>query len=100
MPGKHHSILAMMVHAVTWERMLEVRCNNDQMRNLVTTPLESGSPGEKVWGIEVVGDLHTPNNSPGSLILDTSYTSLSLSSTSILSIIYYLSLFFLTLSLN
>ena len=58
MPGKHHSILAMMVHAVTWERKLEVRCINDQVRNLVTL-LESGSPGEKVWGIEVVGDLCT-----------------------------------------
>ena len=56
MPGKHHSILAMMVHAVTWERMLEVRCNNDQMRNLVIL-LESGTPGERVWGkIVVVGD--------------------------------------------
>ena len=48
-----YSILAMMVHAVTWERMLEVRCNNDQMRNLVTL-LESRTPGERVWGIVVV----------------------------------------------
>ena len=65
-----YSIFAMMVHAVTWEKILvlEVRCNNDQMRNLVTL-LESGTPGERVWGIVVVGDPHTPNNSPGSLIL-------------------------------
>ena len=53
MPGKHHSILAMMVHAVTWERMLEVRCNNDQMRNLVTLLQHAGE--QDTWG-EGVGN--------------------------------------------
>ena len=93
-----YSIFAMMVHAVTWEKILvlEVRCNNDQMRNLVTL-LESGTPGERVWGIEVEGDPHphTPNISPGSLILHIhTYIIIII----YFYIIYYLSLFFLTLS--
>ena len=87
-----YSIFAMMVHAVTWEKILvlEVRCNNDQMRNLVTL-LESGTPGERVWGIEVEGDPHphTPNNSPGSLILHILHYHYHLLLYYLLSIIYH-----------
>ena len=45
----------MMVHAVTWEKILvlEVRCNNDQMRNLVTLLQHAGE--QDTWG-EGVGN--------------------------------------------